>query len=197
MRIVSFRSLVVTGLFGMLLLAFSACEGDLMYKKAISVLNRKAAEHVAMGNYEKAIGRLESALDLVPGEPTTLNNLAIAYQRSGHYTEALEIFQQIQERGLLEEGEVRRSMGIVYEAMADERMLLATDTEDMANACMTGEDRAQDPKQLRQEAITHYQSAIDQYRQALPHLRDSEELENQIRLIEERVRNIEEEAGNA
>ena len=62
------------------LLGLTACQQDVVNRKAVGILNERARLLAETGNLQSAIGRLEAAVDLMPNETVTLNNLAIAYQ---------------------------------------------------------------------------------------------------------------------
>lgn len=56
----------------------------------IQKLNQKAAEYMEAGEYEKAVARLESSLDLNSNFPETYYNLGVAYFQLNDYEKSLE-----------------------------------------------------------------------------------------------------------
>jgi tetratricopeptide (TPR) repeat protein len=82
------RGLVVTGF---LLVADFLCADD--YADRF----RQAAAYSQQGNYEQAILQYQAALQMRPGAPEVLNNLAVMYYEAGKYVEAFGTASQIWE----------------------------------------------------------------------------------------------------
>jgi pentatricopeptide repeat protein len=171
------------------LLTLSACKEDVMHRKAAGILNEKARQLAAAGDVRGAIGRLESAVDLMPGEPVMLNNLAIAYQQNNDYEKALAIFERMLKVGGVDEGETYRSIGIVHEAIADQKLRQATAAEEQPENCRQAKP-APKPAVLRQEAIEQYQAAIEAYEEGLPKLKGGQDVENQIQFLRKRIEDV-------
>ena len=60
----------------------------------VQTLNEKAAEYMKQGDYENAIARLKSAIDLNSSFPQSHFNLGIAYYENKDFEEAIEAFNE-------------------------------------------------------------------------------------------------------
>ncbi len=60
----------------------------------VQTLNEKAAEYMQQGDYENAIARLKSAIDLNSSFPQSHFNLGIAYYENKNFEEAIEAFNE-------------------------------------------------------------------------------------------------------
>ncbi len=77
--------LIVTILFAAIM--STACINNF----AVQELNNKAAEYLAKGDYDSAIGRLEASLDIDPTIFETNYNLGVAYINAEKYDKAVEV----------------------------------------------------------------------------------------------------------
>jgi len=77
---------ILSVLLGMFLL--SGCTENLS-NLDIQKLNQKATQYMEAGEYDKAIGRLESILDLNPNYIETYYNLGVAYYQMNDYEKAV------------------------------------------------------------------------------------------------------------
>ncbi len=164
-----------------LLFASSGCSENLVYKKSVGELNQRAQTLLAQGDTHGAVSRLESAYELDPSEITTLHNLAIAYQADRQYDKALNAYQELLKHPEIPEGNVHRSMGIVYEEMAD-AALTEVDTDTM---------KPDEIEAITQKAVGLYQQAIVEYQTALPNLKATEDVDAQIKALQERLVELE------
>ena len=80
--------LIVTILFAAIM--STACINNF----AVQELNNKAAEYLAKGDYDSAIGRLEASLDIDPTIFETNYNLGVAYINAEKYDEAVEVLEK-------------------------------------------------------------------------------------------------------
>ncbi len=160
----------------------SACKQDVVYQRSMSELNTKAQAMLASGDVDGAVSRLEAAHDLQPNEPNTTYNLAIAYQTQGNYDKALPLLQQLQSEGVLDKGEVSKSLGITYESKADGLIAKARELSEKPKA-----DKAM-VERMQSEATQSYQLAIESYQQALPNLKEPEPVKTQIQALETRLK---------
>lgn len=172
----------------LLLVSASGCQGgaSLAHQRSMAELNQKAQMLMQAGDTAGAIARLESAHDLEPNEPNTSYNLALAYQSMGNYDQAIGVFSQILDKpqpGGPEAGQVRKAMGITWEAKADKLAAEAKGSDEKAKPDPTKS------QMLEQEATQAYKAAIDNYRQAIEsgHLKDVAELKLQMAALEARL----------
>ena len=80
--------LIVTILFAAIM--STACINNF----AVQELNNKAAEYLAKGDYDSAIGRLEASLDIDPTIFETNYNLGVAYINAEKYDEAVDVLEK-------------------------------------------------------------------------------------------------------
>ena len=91
----------------------TACINNL----AVQELNNKAAEFMKKGEYENAISRLQSSVDLDPSIFETQYNLAVAYTENEDYDLAIETYKTA--LALKPDSkEVYYSMAVMYENYA-------------------------------------------------------------------------------
>ena len=69
----------------------TACINNL----AVQELNNKAQEYLSKGDYESAIGRLKSSIDLDDTLYETHYNLGIAYTQAEKYSDAVDEFEKV------------------------------------------------------------------------------------------------------
>lgn len=69
----------------------TACINNL----AVQELNNKAQEYLNKGDYENAIGRLKSSIDLDDTMYETHYNLGIAYTQAEKYSDAVDEFEKV------------------------------------------------------------------------------------------------------
>lgn len=174
-------------------LSFSAntagCNQEQMvYQRPVAVLNQKAKQLMDGGQPQDAIGRLESALDLMPGEPTTMFNLGIAYQQAEQYEKALATFDELVKGNPPNKAEILKSMGIVYESMAD-KLIAESQEEPAPPPPKLTETQI---KKLEGQAIDNYKMAQQYYEEALPQAQDAGQLQAQIENIKARIEQIKE-----
>ncbi|MBY0449119.1 MAG: tetratricopeptide repeat protein [Cyanobacteria bacterium] len=125
----SFPNINASRIFGGLVLALfvlslSGCKQNMIYGRAVQDLNVKAQEALTQGDTAKAVSRLEAALDLVPDEPRTRYNLAVAYQQNKNWDKAvklLEVLDKDQSGGesLQESQDVVLSLASAYQNLAE------------------------------------------------------------------------------
>jgi tetratricopeptide (TPR) repeat protein len=178
----SHKRLVSTGLLALagVSLLLGGCAGeDVVYKRSIAELNTRAMQRMNSGDVAGAICRLESALDLGPNEPATLNNLAIAYQTAGHLDQAIPLLEKLLTVNGVDKPQILRSLGIAYEQKGDDVLNKAKDAD------------AKGPKLSPMEAVGYYQKAHQFYEQALAGYANPQELKNQMQLLQTRIAEIE------
>ena len=75
------------------ILFLNGCEKNLS-NVDIQKLNQKAAEYMNNAEYDKAVARLESIIDLNPDFPETYYNLGVAYYQLNDYEKALKALNE-------------------------------------------------------------------------------------------------------
>lgn len=84
----------------------------------VQTLNKKAAEYMAKEDYDNAIARLVSIIDIDPNHPEVHYNLAMAYVKKEDYEKALtELEKAIELKPSLIDAYY--SLGVVNEALAE------------------------------------------------------------------------------
>lgn len=172
----------------------TGCDETMVYKRAVSDLNVNAKALSASGDYRGAIGRLESALDLLPGDVPTRYNLAIAYQANGDHDKSLAYFDGLLEEDTeIEDAPLLKAKGIVFETIGDgimEKVDAIKANKEEPDPCFKEEG---DEEKMQAEAIVQYKSAIDSYEKALASkaLTQSDAVINQVKQLEDRIERLE------
>lgn len=184
----------LTLLLGSVLLAtaFSAASCDqeqMVYQRPVAILNQKAKQLMDGGQPQAAIGRLESALDLLPDEPSTKFNLAIAYQQNARYEDALKLFDDLLKHNNGDKNTLLKSMAVVYEAMADDAITKSQATPPEAPPPKLSPE---DIKTLNNKAIENYKIAIQYYQQSIADVKtpDASLLQNQIDTLNQKIKQL-------
>lgn len=162
---------------------FSGCDPEnSVYQKSVAVLNDKAQGYMKAGNYTAAVGRLESALDLIPNQPDTLRNIAIAYQAAAQYDKSVEAYQQLikTDTDTTRQSGYYKSMGIAHEAWGDQAKLAWTESADDPK-------KQADRPALKEKAILQYQLAIDSYQKALTDPSQGKALAQQSQMLQDEI----------
>jgi len=80
-------------LFLVMILALSVFTTACINNLAVQELNNKAASYMKKGDYQNAISRLQSSVDLDPSIFETQYNLAVAYTENEDYELAIETYK--------------------------------------------------------------------------------------------------------
>ncbi|MCQ2957880.1 MAG: tetratricopeptide repeat protein [Candidatus Gastranaerophilales bacterium] len=149
----------------------------------IQKLNQKATEYMEQGEYDKAIARLESSLDLNGDFPATYYNLGVAYYQTNNYEEAAKALNQAIEK---------------QSDMADAYYSRAVVYEDWAYSILEGEDtdNAKDKKQPTNEdkatSLKYLENAkkdFEKYLELKPNAQDKSDVEEKIVQIDNDLNN--------
>lgn len=181
---------IAAGLF--LILGASGCSGtDVVHQRSMAELNQKARQLMDAGDINGAIARLESAHDLDPNEPNTTYNLAIAYQNQGSYDKAIELLKQLPDKPGMDKGNIYKTLGITYEAKADDLNAKAKEESEKPKA-----DKAK-AEQFKAEADQATQNAIESYQQAIPSLKNPDEVQKQVEALQNRLKSAQNHPSSA
>jgi tetratricopeptide (TPR) repeat protein len=172
----------------------SGCDDDrVVFQKSVAILNQKAKQYLEAGDANKATARLEAALELLPNDGLTLNNLAIAYHNKEAYQQAIETYQRlftVLKEHRTEAGQIPKtmttdtilqSMGASYEALGDQ---FYGDAETLKET--PGASAAKAPE-IMAKAQSAYQNAIDTYKQLSG---DRADVAQQIQALTQRLEEI-------
>ena len=164
-------ALVLAGILVFVTFSAEGCSQEQMvYQRPVAELNAKAKQLMDGGQPQEAIGRLESALDLLPDEPATKYNLAVAYQQAGQYDQSLALFDDLLKHNEGDKNTLLKSMAVTYEAQADDA--IAKSQAGPAPAPPKLSDA--DVKALTGKAIDNYKIAIQYYQKAADGLGNTE-----------------------
>lgn len=138
-------------------LSLAGCRDSLVYERSVSELNQKASQLIQEGKAAQAVGRLESALDLMPKEPSVRFNLAIAYQANGQWDECIQTLQAFLEQFPNDalKPKVLQSLAVALETKADLALHPVSDKPDAEPKPPTPAAKAQSA-QFYQQAIATY-----------------------------------------
>lgn len=109
-------------------LSFSACTVRVS-QQDVYTLNQKAAEYMNQGDYDSAIARLLSIIDLESNHPEVYYNLGVAYIKKQDYEKAI---QALNNAITLNQDfvEAYYSLGVAYESLADKQIAELGTTKD-------------------------------------------------------------------
>lgn len=147
--------LIVTILFAAIM--STACINNF----AVQELNNKAAEYMAKGDYDSAIGRLEASLDIDPTIFETNYNLGVAYINAEKYDEAVSVLEKAASMKP-EQSDIYYSLAVAQYNSAED-IMSGKDDEDMDEADKEETDNDK-PKEIsledKQKAAVLYSNAI-------------------------------------
>ncbi len=147
--------LIVTILFAAIM--STACINNF----AVQELNNKAAEYMAKGDYDSAIGRLEASLDIDPTIFETNYNLGVAYINAEKYDEAVSVLEKAASMKP-EQSDIYYSLAVAQYNSAED-IMSGKDDEDMDEADKEETDNDK-PKEIsledKQKAAALYSNAI-------------------------------------
>lgn len=168
---------------------------EIRYQHAVATLNQKAQEYMNSGKILDAVSRLEAALDLMPGEYQTMNNLAVAYYNAERYEQAIQTYDKITQLQAAADklGSYYKSEAVAYEALADRQLRSIAE----ANLPPTGKAA----KDVQKKALESLDKAIELYKKALENgqglvaadtdTQSPRALSTQIKAVEDQKKRIE------
>ncbi len=169
------------------LVTLTGCQKDIVHQRSIAELNQKAQTMMQSGNIDGAVARLEAARDLQPEEPSTIYNLAIAYQMQGQFAKAIQMFTLLLEHPgasgtKLEKAELQKAMAITYEAKADK---LSADVRTLEDDAKTDKSQV---AQMHLDTQQSYKLALDYYKQSIDSgLKNPADVQKQIADLEKKL----------
>ena len=162
---------------------FNGCNGNIS-NIDVQKLNQKASEYMAAGEYDKAVARLESIIDLNPNFPETYYNLGVAYYQLNDYEKALHA---------LNEGLFRRpdfadayySRAVVYEDWA--YSILEGENSENENA---KKEASNEDKVKSAEYLKNAKADFEKYLEMKNNAADKDEVHEKIIQIENDLNNF-------
>lgn len=151
----------------------------------IQKLNQKAIEYMEAGDYERAIARLESILDLNPNYTETYYNLGVAYYQMNDYEKAVEALNTAIDK---------------KDNFADAYYSRAVVYEDWAYSILEGENVenpsiqkkvTNDDKDKSLEFLKNAKSDFEKYLEHKRNAKDKEEVHEKLVQIENDLSNVE------
>lgn len=166
---------------------------------AVQELNNKAKTFMDQGDYDSAINRLQSSIDLDGTIFETHYNLGIAYVKAEQYSNAIiELNKTLQLNPKFYDAYY--SLAIAQDNYAGKLLNKQTTTdEDNPEVCKTqtpkedDADKALSPAQKKEKALGLYQDAIESYTTYLSNaknIEDRADIESQVKDIEEEIQKI-------
>lgn len=168
-----------------LILAVSVISTACINNLAVQELNNKAKEFMDKGDYQNAISRLNSSIDLDNTIFESHYNLGIAYTQAEEYDKAYEQFETALKLNP-ENSSTYYVMAIAYENNAKDLMQAnkseiddeADDDEEVQTPA-----KPEDITNLLNKAVENYQTYVTK----TPKLENKEEIENKISSLEELI----------
>ena len=155
---------------------------------AVQELNNKAAEFMQKGDYEAAINRLESSLDLDSSMYQTYYNLGIASINAKKYEKAVNAF----EGGIKvnpDFADFYYSLGVAQIELADEIMEPSEEENETVEAAEQKEEKKKEvSEEDKEKAVKLKTSAIEnlnKFLQMVPDAQSKETIEEMIKQSEE------------
>ena len=181
-------------LFLITILALSVFTTACINNLAVQELNNKAAEFMQKGDYENAISRLKSSIDLDPSIFETQYNLAVAYTENEDYDDAIEAYKKAINLKP-DSAEAFYSMAVMYENYAKD--LFAGNTKEQKEKMANEEDDANNKMTFDSEGKfkpteselnlvkEYYQESISAYEKYMELAPDSKEMNDVKAHVEE------------
>lgn len=175
----------------------TACINNL----AVQELNNKALEYMKQGDYENAISRLKSSVDLDGSIFESQYNLAVAYTENEDYEESILTFEKAKELNP-KNPNLYYSMGIMYENYAKDLYAGNTkkqkeqleETDEELNEQYASEDSDYKPSDIEIEDVKKfYSESVDAYSKYIELSSDSAnilEVKNKISEINEKLQSL-------
>lgn len=168
-----------------LILAVSVISTACINNLAVQELNNKAKEFMDKGDYQNAISRLNSSIDLDNTIFESHYNLGIAYTQAEEYDKAYEQFETALKLNP-ENSSTYYVMAIAYENNAKDLMQAnKSEIDDEADDDKEAQTPAkpEDITNLLNKAVENYQTYVTK----TPKLENKEEIENKISSLEELI----------
>ncbi len=168
-----------------LILAVSVISTACINNLAVQELNNKAKEFMDKGDYQNAISRLNSSIDLDNTIFESHYNLGIAYTQAEEYDKAYEQFETALKLNP-ENSSTYYVMAIAYENNAKDLMQAnKSEIDDEADDDKEVQTPAkpEDITNLLNKAVENYQTYVTK----TPKLENKEEIENKISSLEELI----------
>ena len=183
--------LIVTVLF--IAVISTACINNF----AVQELNNKAKIYLENGDYDAAINRLQSSIDLDSTIFETHYNLGVAYIKNKQYKKAIEALSKALELNS-DYADSYYSLAVAQEAYAQEFLdansdtpAVASDDTEVAEDTKADEDiKKMSPEQRKLTAAELYTNAVASYKKYLSKskdAKDTDDINNQIKSIEEEL----------
>ena len=183
--------LIVTVLF--IAVISTACINNF----AVQELNNKAKVYLENGDYDAAINRLQSSIDLDSTIFETHYNLGVAYIKNKQYKKAIEALSKALDLNP-EYADSYYSLAVAQESYAQELLdansetstVTSEDNDDVEDVKVDEDIKKMSAEQRKLTAIELYINAVASYKKYLlksNDAKDSEDINNQIKSIEEEL----------
>lgn len=183
--------LIVTVLF--IAVISTACINNF----AVQELNNKAKVYLENGDYDAAINRLQSSIDLDSTIFETHYNLGVAYIKNKQYKKAIEALSKALDLNS-EYADSYYSLAVAQESYAQELLdansetstVTSEDNDDVEDVKVDEDIKKMTAEQRKLTAIELYTNAVASYKKYLlksNDAKDSEDINNQIKSIEEEL----------
>ena len=183
--------LIVTVLF--IAVISTACINNF----AVQELNNKAKIYLENGDYDAAINRLQSSIDLDSTIFETHYNLGVAYIKNKQYKKAIEALSKALDLNS-EYADSYYSLAVAQESYAQELLeansetstVTSDDNDDVEDVKVDEDIKKMSAEQRKLTAIELYTNAVASYKKYLlksNDAKDSEDINNQIKSIEEEL----------
>lgn len=183
--------LIVTVLF--IAVISTACINNF----AVQELNNKAKVYLENGDYDAAINRLQSSIDLDSTIFETHYNLGVAYIKNKQYKKAIESLSKALDLNP-EYADSYYSLAVAQESYAQELLdansetstVTSEDNDDVEDVKVDEDIKKMTAEQRKLTAIELYTNAVASYKKYLlksNDAKDSEDINNQIKSIEEEL----------
>ena len=183
--------LIVTVLF--IAVISTACINNF----AVQELNNKAKVYLENGDYDAAINRLQSSIDLDSTIFETHYNLGVAYIKNKQYKKAIEALSKALDLNS-EYADSYYSLAVAQESYAQELLdansetstVTSEDNDDVEDVKVDEDIKKMSAEQRKLTAIELYTNEVASYKKYLlksNDAKDSEDINNQIKSIEEEL----------
>ena len=164
----------------------TACINNL----AVQELNLKAKESMEKGDYETAIGRLKSSIDLDDTIFETHYNLGIAYTNAEKYSEATEEFEKALKLNP-DSDVVYYSLAVALENQAKDIInppLKKDDDADEEEVSLTPQDKKELSLEDKQQIVELFEKSISAYNKYIDKTsQNTDDIKSKIEYLQEEV----------
>lgn len=157
---------------------------------AVHELNERAVKFTQEGDYQKAIARLESAIDLDESVYETRYNLAVAYIGNNDCEKALESIEKAQSLLKDEDSSLLYSKGVAYDCLADKLINKKDDDGEEIKIIYKNPQEKFEAENKYIDYLTKANENYERYIELDPEAKDKDAVEQTVSKNKELIENV-------